>query len=212
MTNPNSPGSNPQSKPVSARVPEKIARGVVATGFMASFGPNEVVLDFLQFISRPAHLAARVVMTPVVMEQFLAVLRENLGRYTNTFGPPPVLPKHPDDRPRTAQEIYDELKVTDEQLCGVYANAVLVHHTPAEFAMDFITTFFPNAVVSARVYLSSSRMPSLVETLNNVLTQYQRQRAGQNPGGPGGPGSGPQGPESHGTAPGIPGFPTPPEK
>jgi hypothetical protein len=189
-------------KPMSARVPEKIARGVIATGFMASFGPNEVVIDFLQFISRPANLAARVVMTPQVMEQFLAVLRENLARYTSAFGPPPPLPKNPDDRPRPPQEIYDELKISDEQFSGTYANAVMVHHTPAEFAMDFITTFFPTAVVSSRVYLSSSRLPPLIETLSSVLAQYHRR---QNPGPP------PPG-QSHGTAPGIPGFPTPPEK
>jgi hypothetical protein len=178
MSEPNPEPQNPapQQKPFSARVPEKIARGILATGFMASLGPNEVVIDFLQFISRPANLGARVVMTHAVMEQFLGVLRENLGRYTNSFGPPPTLPKNPDDRPRTAQEIYDELKVTDEQLTGVYANAVLVHHTPAEFAMDFITTFFPNAVVSARVYLAASRLPPLIDTLQNVLNQYNQRR------------------------------------
>ena len=79
---PGQPQREVQPRPLSAHVPEKIARGVVATGFMASFGPNEVVLDFLQFISRPAHLAARVVMTPQVMQQFLNVLRENLSRYS----------------------------------------------------------------------------------------------------------------------------------
>ena len=123
------------------------------------------------------------------------------------------MPKPPDERPRTPQEIYDELKVTDEQLSGTYANAVMVHHTPAEFAMDFITTFLPNAVVSARVYLSPSRLPPLVDTLTNILNQYQRHQAhaGQGPAGSGGPPPPPP-PTSHGTAPGIPGFPTPPEK
>ncbi len=66
--------------PMSARVPEKIARGVTATGFLAYLGQQELVLDFLQFIGRPPQLAARVVMTPPVAEQFLNVLRENLSR------------------------------------------------------------------------------------------------------------------------------------
>ena len=60
-------------------VPERVARGATATGFLAFFGPNEFVIDFLQFLSRPANLVARVVMTPAVAEQFLGVLRENMA-------------------------------------------------------------------------------------------------------------------------------------
>jgi hypothetical protein len=194
----------PDPTHISARVPEKIAKGVVATGFLAFIGPNEVVIDFLQFISRPANLAARVVMTPAVTEQFLLVLRENLARYTSNFGPPPVLPKSPENQPKSAQEIYDELKVPDEQLHGVYANACLVGHTPAEFAIDFITTFIPNAVVSNRVYLAAPRITQLIETITGVMEKYHRQRQGpQNPPQP--PREGP----NYGSAPGIPGFPTP---
>src|ERR1041384_125165 len=79
--------------PTSARVPERVARGSTATAFMAFFGPNEFVIDFIQFISRPANLVARVVMAPNVAEQFLGVLRENLNRYQAQFGPPPAMPK-----------------------------------------------------------------------------------------------------------------------
>src|ERR1043165_8351384 len=74
--------------PTSARVPERIARGATATGFLAFFGPNEFVIDFLQFITRPAHLVARVVMSPIVAEQFLAVLRQSLGQYQTQHGNP----------------------------------------------------------------------------------------------------------------------------
>ncbi len=68
--------------PMSARVPEKVSRGVVATGFLAYFGPNEFVVDFLQFIARPPQLVARVIMPPAVAEQFVAVLRDIVGRYS----------------------------------------------------------------------------------------------------------------------------------
>jgi hypothetical protein len=206
--NPSSPQRPQDPTHISARVPEKIARGVVATGFLSFFGPNEVVVDFLQFISRPAHLAARVVMSPAVTEQFLNVLRENLARYTTSFGAPPPLPKNPENQPRNAQEIYDELKIPDEHLHGSYANACLVGHTPAEFAIDFITTFIPNAVVSNRVYLAAPRIPQLIETLSGVLEKYNRQRQGQNPPPPHPPR---EGPNPYGSAPGIPGFPTPPQ-
>ena len=206
MTEPTTPQSRPDPKPISARVPEKIAKGIVATGFLSYFGQNEVVLDFLQFIARPAHLASRVVMTPAVTEQFLNVLRENLAHYTKSYGPPPALPKNPEQQPRSPQEIYDELKIPDDQLHGVYANACLVGHTPAEFAIDFITTFMPNAVVSSRIYLAAPH-PQLIETLTGVLDKYHRQRQQQQ--SPQNPPK--EGPGNYGSAPGIPGFPTPPQ-
>ncbi|MCL2647432.1 MAG: DUF3467 domain-containing protein [Phycisphaerales bacterium] len=219
MTQPLNPQLPHPQEPrhISARIPEKVAKGIVATGFMSFVGPNEVVIDFLQIIARPAHLASRVVMTPVVAEQFLAVLRENLSRYTASFGQPPALPKNPEAQPRTPQEIYDELKIPDEQLPGVYANACLVGHTPAEFAIDFITTFMPHAVVSSRVYLAAPRVPPLIDTLSNVLEKYHRQRQQQmppppfSPGNPPGSPPGREPPPNYGNAPGIPGFPTPPQ-
>jgi len=199
--------SRPQEpKPLSARVPEKVAKGIVATGFLSYFGPNEVVIDFLQFIARPAHLASRVVLTPAVAEQFVAVLRENMSRYVANFGVPPALPKNnPEAQPKSPQEIYDELKIPDDQLHGVYANACLVGHTPAEFAIDFITTFMPHAVVASRVYLSAPRVPQLIDTLTSVLEKYhrQRQQMQQNPLQPPPPSYG------YGSAPGTPGFPPP---
>jgi hypothetical protein len=194
--------------PTSARVPERVARGVTATGFLAFFGPNEFVVDFLQFIARPAHLVARVVMSPVVAEQFLHVLRENLGHYQSQFGPPPTFPKPPGERPRAAQEIYDDLKISDDVLTGVYANTVMVGHTPAEFGIDFITSFIPHAAVSARIYIAAPRVPQLIDTLAGLLAQYKRQHAAAM-GGPQIP-PGPPGPLNYGTAPGVPGFPTPP--
>jgi hypothetical protein len=202
----------------SARVPERVARGIVATGFLAYFGPNEFVIDFLQLIARPAFLAARVVLSPVVAEQFLVVLRENLARYSSQFGAPPVFPKSQGDRPRTPQEVYDDLKIPDDVLSGVYANTVMVGHTPAEFGLDFITSFLPHAAVSARIYIAAPRVPMLVDTLAGLVAQYKRQYggAGNGSGMGGGPGAGlppnppPGGANGFGTAPGIPGFPTPP--
>lgn len=162
-----------QHNPMSARVPEKVARGIVATGFLIFSGPHEVVIDFLQFISRPAHLAARVVLAPAVAEQFLATLRENYGRYQQAFGVPAPLPRNPGERPRSAQEIYDDLKISDDVLSGNYANAVMVGHTPAEFSLDFITSFYPHAAIASRIYLAAPRVPQLIETLTASLNNYR---------------------------------------
>jgi hypothetical protein len=195
--------------PTSARVPEKVARGVTATGFLAFYGPNEFVIDFLQFIARPAHLVARVVMTPMVAEQFLAVLRENLSRYQAQFGQPPGLPRPgPQEKPRPAQEIYDDVKIPEDQMSGVYANTVMVGHTPAEFGLDFITSFIPHASVAARVYVAAPRVPQLIDTLSGLVNQYKSQHAAHLAAQPPPPPP-PNPPKGYGTAPGVPGFPTP---
>jgi hypothetical protein len=197
----------------SARVPERVARGATATGFLAFFGPNEFVIDFLQFLSRPANLVARVVMTPAVAEQFLGVLKENLSRYEAQFGPPPAMPKSPTpEKPRPVQEIYDDLKIPEEVVSGVYANTVMVGHTPAEFGLDFITSFIPHAAVSSRVYVAAPRMPQLIDTLSGLIAQYKKQHGGaQIQPGSGQLPPGPPPPQNFGTAPGIPGFPEPPK-
>src|SRR5437667_12651745 len=60
---PNSPTAYSQQiahSPVSARVPERVARGVMTTGVIVLDSPNEVVLDFLQCLSTPPSTAAPV--------------------------------------------------------------------------------------------------------------------------------------------------------
>jgi hypothetical protein len=199
-----------QEQRFSARVPERVARGATATGFLAFFGPNEFVIDFLQFLSRPANLVARVVMTPAVAEQFLGVLKENLARFEQQFGPPPAMPKPAvPEKPRSAQEIYDELKISEDVISGTYANTVMVGHTPVEFGLDFITSFMPHAAVSARVYIAAPRVPQLIDTLSGLITQYKRQQQGLAASPP--PPPPPPPPPNFGTAPGIPGFPEPPK-
>ena len=66
--------------------------GVLSTGVLVLDSPNEFVLDFIQGLSRPAQIVARVVLPPAVMSQFAAVVRDNLDRYVKSFGVPPALP------------------------------------------------------------------------------------------------------------------------
>jgi hypothetical protein len=160
--------------PVSARVPERVARGVMSTGVLVLDGPNEFVMDFMQGLTRPFQVAARVVVTPAVMEQFVVAVRDNLGKYEQRFGPPPPLPKPPTDRRPTLQEIYEEFKLPDDQLSGTYANAVMVGHSPSEFFFDFITNFFPTSAVSCRVYLSAAQIPRLVDAIAMAFQRFQQ--------------------------------------
>ena len=160
--------------PVSARVPERVARGVLTTGVIVLDSPNEFVLDFLQSLSRPPQIVARVVLPPQVMFSFVASLKENLNTFTQRFGPPAPLPKPPQQNRPTIQELYEHFKLPDELLSGTYANSVLIGHSPSEFLFDFITGFFPTAAVSSRVYLSAQQVPRVVDTLSAALVTFQK--------------------------------------
>jgi hypothetical protein len=160
--------------PVSARVPERVTRGVMSTGVIVLDGPHEFVLDFLQGIARPPQIAARVVLPPGVMGAFIASLRENLAKYGERFGPPAPLPKPPQQNRPSIQELYEHFKLPDDQLSGQYANSVLIGHSASEFLFDFITGFYPTAAVSSRVYVSAQQAPRVLDTMTSAMQTYQR--------------------------------------
>jgi hypothetical protein len=171
--------------PQSARVPEKVGKGVFATGVLVQEGSGEFVLDFVQALTRPALITARVVVSPPVMASLVNSFHENIARYTQAFGPPPPLPKPvPPARQPTTQEIYENLKLSDDLLSGSYANSVMIGHLPGEFFLDFITRFYPTAAVSSRIYFSAAQAPKLLETLNGSWQQFQRRLGAHHPSPP----------------------------
>jgi hypothetical protein len=78
-----------------ARVPDAVGRGVFATGVIILNNPHEVVIDFVQGISNPRRVAARVVLGHAVAAQFAAAFEGNLARYAANFGGPPRMPAPP---------------------------------------------------------------------------------------------------------------------
>jgi hypothetical protein len=189
---PGDPGAFTQEvhhQQITARVPEKVSRGVFSTGTLVMQGPHEFVIDFVLRMAQPHQIAARVVLPPTIMPSFIAALRDNLAKYQSQFGPPPALPTPPvPTTPPPIEEIYDQLKLPDEQLSGVYANAVMIAHSPAEFCLDFITNFYPRSAVSCRVFLSAPQVPGLLNTLTRSYQQYQQKLAQQQPPRPPSPG------------------------
>jgi len=160
---------------VSARVPENVSRGAFSTGAIVMTGANEFIVDFIQNLGTPAYVASRIVMPHASMPQFIEALRKNLDIYKQRFGTPPELPKNPTPpKQPTAQEIYDELKLSDDLLSGAYANGVMIGHTPSEFKFDFLTNLFPTSAVSARVFLSAPQVPRLLDSLQNTFKQFQQ--------------------------------------
>jgi len=167
-----------------------VGRGVFATAAVVLHGPNEYTLDFIQSIVHPSRVAARIVLPPKVAVQFTAALGEAIGKYAQSFGGPPREPSRPAaPKPDQAGEpgqsagpaggagaggarqeppiadIYEQLKLPDEMLGGVYANVVSITHTGSEFCFDFIAQFFPRSAVTARVYMAASRVPDFHASL-----------------------------------------------
>jgi hypothetical protein len=176
--NPNTPpafSQEIQHSQVSARVPEKVARGVFSTGAMVFQGPHEFVIDFVLRMAQPHQIAARVALPISIVPSMIGALRENLNNYQSKFGPPPPLPAPPPGvTPPPIDEIYSQLKLPDDMLSGVYANAVMIAHSPSEFYFDFITNFYPRSAVSCRVYLAAPQVPGLLHTLTRSYQQYQQ--------------------------------------
>lgn len=172
-----------QHSPVSARIPPAVGRGVFSTGAIVFEGPSEFVIDFVLRLGAPHTITSRVVLSHQVFAQFLHALRENLKMYEERFGKPPSLPvpKPAEVQNTTIADLYEQLKLPDEQMSGVYANAVMIGHTPSEFWFDFITNFFPRSAVSSRVFLTAQQIPGLVDTLNTSFQAHQRKQAGGGP-------------------------------
>ena len=171
--------------PTTARVPDRIRAGVCATGVVVLNGPHEFMLDFVQRLTSPQQLVARVIVPPTLMPALLKALADNIQNYTTRFGPPPALPSPPPGTPiPPIEEVYEQMRLADETLSGSYCNTVVIAHGPAEFCFDFVTSGFPRSVVAARVLMAAPHAPKMLESLKRSWEQFQRR---QMP-----PGSGPE--------------------
>ncbi len=170
----NEPVQQVRHKQISALVPESVARGVFSTGAIVLVGHNEFIIDFVLRMTRPHHVAARVVMPHAVMPQFIKALQDNVRKFEERFGKSTELPRPPSDHRPNIQEIYDEMKLPDAILCGAYANGVMVGHSASEFSFDFIASFFPRSSVSSRVFLSAPQVPRLLESLDKTYANFQQ--------------------------------------
>lgn len=67
------------------------------------------------------------------------------------------------------------IKITDDVLAGVYANAMRVTHTKEEFLLDFMNVFPPQGIVTARIVISPGHLRRIVNALNDNLSRYEQQ-------------------------------------
>ena len=65
------------------------------------------------------------------------------------------------------------VKITDDMLSGVYANAMRISHTKEEFLLDFMNLFPPQGIVTARVVISPGHLRRILDALNVNLKNYE---------------------------------------
>jgi len=80
--------------------------------------------------------------------------------------------------PRSVEDIYAELKFTDDRLCGAFANTVIIRHSVDEVVFDFISNYFPRAVVTCRVAMATSRVDRFRRSLEDAFRKYQEKKRG----------------------------------
>ena len=189
-----------QHSPATARVPDAVGRGVFSTGAIVMHGAHDVLIDFIQSLAAPKRVVARVVLPPTVLPLLVGALEDNLGKFTQNFGPPARMPvppppagqggaggaqaggpggepaqvPPPQPTPPPITDVYEQLKLPDDMLGGVYANTVVISHSAAEFCFDFIGSFYPRSVVTSRVYLATPHVPELFDSLKRSLEQHRQ--------------------------------------
>jgi hypothetical protein len=170
-----------QVQHLTALVPEGVSAGVFSTGAIVMTGSSEFVVDFVQNLGQPSQLAARVIVPHAVLPQFIEALSKNIQVYSERYGPIPAPPTpaatEPPPTQPTPQEIYDDLKVSDDVMIGRYANGMMIGHSQSEFRIDFLGNMFPRPIVTCRVFLSAPQVPRLRDSLTRTLEQF-RQRQG----------------------------------
>ncbi len=66
-----------------------------------------------------------------------------------------------------------KIKINDDVLKGSYANSMVVTHTREEFVIDFINSFPPEAIVTARVITSPGHLKRIIHALTENLRKYE---------------------------------------
>lgn len=70
-----------------------------------------------------------------------------------------------------------QIKISDEILKGIYANAMQVVHTKEEFILDFmnLSPYMGAGVVSSRVIMSPGHLKRVIAALDDNLKKYETQ-------------------------------------
>ena len=67
-----------------------------------------------------------------------------------------------------------QIKASDEDLKGRYANIVMVSHTKEEFVLDFIQNALPAAQLISRMVVHPGHAKRILHALNEQVKQYEK--------------------------------------
>jgi hypothetical protein len=156
-------------------------------------------------MNKPHQIVARVYLPFHLVPPVMGTLRGSLDKHRQSHGPAPApaagnpapgnpapapapAPAHPAPTPPAAtnagpvvnvDEVYQDLKMSEEVMCGVYANALLVVYNNSDFCLDFIVNLYPRAVVTARVFMSAAHVASLLTSLTQTWQHVQAKQQQQ---------------------------------
>ncbi|MEO1083232.1 MAG: DUF3467 domain-containing protein [Acidobacteriota bacterium] len=77
----------------------------------------------------------------------------------------------PKNAPGQSQNL--NVKISDDELKGRYANLVRISHTREEFILDFINFVPPQGMVTARMVMSPGHIKRLITALDRNLKLYE---------------------------------------
>lgn len=184
-----------EPSPLRLRADDDTRCGVFANGLIVFTGGHEFVLDFIQNMESPIRVMARVVVPHAAMGAMLEVLRQGAtppalaagaaggggggagsgggqtggGSGGGSGGGEGMAPVATPTTNHNPQQVYDDLKVPDIIHKGVYANALVTAHNDQVMRMDFVAQFVPQAVLSARIYLTRPEAASVLATLEQAV-------------------------------------------
>lgn len=68
-----------------------------------------------------------------------------------------------------------QIKASDEQLKGSYANMMQIAHTKEEFIMDFMSLLPPSAQLVSRILMSPAHAKRIMTALEENIKKYEAQ-------------------------------------
>jgi hypothetical protein len=163
--------------PPTAIIPEEIGLGVFATEVVIFYGENEVTIDFIQGIVKPFRLVSRIILNFEVAKKLFQDLKKEIisieerKEFKNLVENLLENSKSENEEKIKVDSIYDELKLSTEQLKGFYANKILITYGKDAFCIDFVNNTFPKSIVVSRVFMSFNRSFELINVLKKIIQQ-----------------------------------------
>ena len=75
-------------------------------------------------------------------------------------------------QPQQQQQL--QIKASDQDLKGTYANGVQIQHTKEEFCIDFLNVFPPAGTLNARVLTSPGHFKRMIRAMQENLALYEK--------------------------------------